>query len=72
MSKFVPINHFSTIVVPQRVPFLWICASKGIDLGPNFVVMRVGVLRCSPSRGIHFPGEHPQGNFLDLINTHNL
>ena len=40
-----------------------------MDLGPNFVPIRVGVhkycasevgvSRCCPSRGIHFPGEHP-------------
>ncbi len=39
----VPTNHFWTPTVPQRVPFLWICASKGMDLGPNFVPVRIGV-----------------------------
>ena len=42
--------HFSTIVVPQKegYPFLWICASKGMDLGlgPNFVpVLGHGILQ---------------------------
>ena len=38
----VLIIHFWTTVVPQRVHFLWICASKGMDLGPNFVPVKVG------------------------------
>ena len=54
-------------LLPQRVLFLWICASKGMDSGPNlvpvrmgflnFVPLRAGVSRCCPSRGIHFTGE---------------
>ncbi len=50
----VPINHFSTIVVPQKV---WICASKGMDLGPNFVLVRVGFRKfcASEGRGVAVP-----------------
>ncbi len=47
----VPINQFSTIVVPQRVPFFWICASKGMGLGPNFVPVRVGFRKFCASEG---------------------
>ncbi len=38
----------------QRVPFLWICASKGVDLGPNFVPVRVGFRRFCASEGRGF------------------
>ncbi len=51
---FVLIDHFSTIVVPQRVPFLWICLSKGMDLGLNFVPVRVGFHKCCASEGKGF------------------
>ncbi len=37
-----PNNPFSTILVPQRVPFFVNFASKGMDLGPNFLPVRVG------------------------------
>ncbi len=50
----VPINHFSTIVVPQRAPFLWICVSEGRDLGQNFVLPRVGFHKFYASEGRSF------------------
>ena len=34
-------NNVPLTVVPQRVPFLWICAIKGMNLGPHFVPVRV-------------------------------
>ncbi len=39
--------------------FLITCASKGMDLGTNFVPLRVGVSCCRPSRGIYFLAEQP-------------
>ncbi len=58
MSKFalnwpiiVPIAMNHTIV-PQRVPFLWICAIKGMDLGQNFVPVRVGFGNFVPLRTV--------------------
>ncbi len=50
----VPMNHFRTLIVPQRVPFLWICASKGIGLGPNFVPVRVGFGKFCATKGRGF------------------
>ncbi len=50
-------------IVPQRVPFLWICASKGMDLGPNYVPVRVGASWRRPSRGIDFLAEQPRRDY---------
>ncbi len=38
---------------------LWICASKCMGLGPNFVPVRLGVSWCIPSRGVHFRCDTP-------------
>ena len=36
---------------PQRVPFLRICASKGMDVGPHLVPVRVGFRKFCATEG---------------------
>ncbi len=47
-------TNFSIIIVPQRVPFLWICASFA-----NFCPFWVGVSVGRPCRFLNFPAAHP-------------
>ena len=38
-----------------------------MNLGPNFVPVRVGVSRCHPSRGIYFLAQQPPGYRPDTL-----
>ena len=46
---------FQRYLCHKGYPFLWICASKGMDLGPNFVPVRVGFCKFCASEGRGFP-----------------
>ncbi len=52
------------ICVPERVGF-W--SAKCVPVFLVFVPVRVRVSRCRPSRGIHFPGEHPPPGTRHLL-----
>ncbi len=43
------------------------CKKFGNPDFANFVPVRIGVLRSHPSRGRHFPGEHPPPGFVVMI-----
>ncbi len=58
-KEFYQLTTFQQLMCHKGYPFLWICASKDMDLGPNFVQVRV--LWCCPSRDVHFPNGHPPG-----------